>query len=83
MAKNDMNFSEAVEHLAMIIPMTPTPKTSKLDAKLSSIQAAAFYLTEYTQEVKEEDSVPGTEYHDYVMEGIRMIQDALEDLRRE
>ena len=82
MAKKSMNFSEVIEFLAMMIPMAPTPETSKLEAKLASIQATAFYIAEYTQEAKEEDSIP-IAYCDYVMDGIRMIEDTLEDLHRE
>lgn len=83
MAKNEMNFSEAVEHLAMLVPMTSTLQTSKIEAKLSSIQAFAYYIAEYTQEVKEEDSIPSIAYCDYVMDGIRMIQDTIEELHRD
>lgn len=83
MAKNDMNFSEAVEHLAMLVPMTSTPQTGKIEAKLASIQSTAFYIAEYTQEAKEEGSIPSIVYCDYVMDGIRMIEDTIEDLRRE
>jgi hypothetical protein len=83
MARNDLNFSEAVEFLAMLVPTTPIPKTSKIDAKLSSIQAQAFNIVEYTQEVKEDDLFPGIVYCDYVMICIGMIEDTIEDLRRE
>ncbi|AFV24599.1 hypothetical protein Mpsy_2395 [Methanolobus psychrophilus R15] len=85
MARNDMNFSEAVEFLAMLVPTTSTPKTSKLETELSSIQMQAFNIAEYTQEIIQEfrktGSFPIVAYHDYVMMCTGMIRSDAEDMR--
>lgn len=82
MAQNDLNFSEAIEYLAKMIPVTPASKTNKIDAKLSSIQMQAFNIMEFTQEIKEGDFLPHEAYYDYVMECIGAIEARLEETGR-
>ena len=82
MAEKDLNFSKAIEYLAKLIPVTPTPKTNRIDAKLSSIQRNAFNIMEFTQEIKEGDLLPEEAYYDYVMECLGLIEDDLEETSR-
>ncbi len=82
MAQKDLNFSEAIEFLAKLIPTPPTYKTDMIDARLSSIQAQAFNIMEYTQEIKEGDFLPHEAYYDYVMVCLGMIENYLEETGR-
>lgn len=82
MARNDLNFSEAVEHLTMFIQTTPTISASKVDIKLSTIQMQAINIVEYTQEIKESDSLPTISYYDYVLMGTGLIKNDLEEIRQ-
>jgi hypothetical protein len=82
MARNDLNFSEAVEYLAMLIPVIEDFKTNKVYSQMSCIQMHAFYVIEYTQEIKDEGYLPTREYFDYIGTCIGMMTDDLVETGR-